>query len=356
MKFQNVARLEDAQVILLGEIHDVMSQRVLNSMLIELLYQPQDIILVETAPELGSFSRQIASFVSGVNISGWDHPKRIEDTISFQKRFLQLIHLAENIDENNWLNWVGNVLRLYPQNIEMEEAYFQQQIELDFGHYTKDEKPMVAKALISSIAIEWIDYIISWVDDTLIVRNLHMVHQIEDHYFEGRKVFVTAGKGHFFTDKRNDPVHQEAIEKLHQGLRGMKFVILEPKESSVNQPAISTFDQLKRAWQKSHWKNRPKILAAGLGIGLVNLVALPLIGVSSLVKKLRPFTPSDLKYGEAQLSDLIEKYVKLGTEYSYYSFLMKFEDRICHKYNQVLSDDKRGCRNTFKEVEEKLKR
>lgn len=358
VKFQNISKIEEAQVILLGDHHGDQHYRTINSMLIKQLYQPQDIVLVEAPQEYCSFSRQITKFETGINISGWDHPNRISDTSLFTMRFQKFLALAEDIRLDDWLNWIGEVIKLYPQNREMEEAYYLQQIQTDFGHYTKKERPVIAKAILSSIAIEWADYLFNYIGSTFVQRNLHMVDQINAHYFTDRKVFVIAGRHHLFEpeDTKLDQRRIDGIEKLHSGLAGKKFLILTAKQTPIPSPPASNFDLLKSYWQKSNWQDRTKIVAGGLGIGLISLVALPIIGVGVLIRKFQPFIPSDLDDGDTDVRPLIAKYALLGFHYYQNSKEMKIGDVISSKYNQEIDQSERIVRKNVEEAYEESRR
>lgn len=245
---RTVDRIEDAEYILLGETHTNVTHQELNSKLVQELYRPQDIILYECSSDEPVDVDQLPFLDIPYTRKGWDHPIiRKEIHKNFCK--MRIVLMAANfLDENHaTLEKVRSLIELYPQFQKTDD--FLEETEKDFGGLSQDELDAVARVILYSVANEWIQFDYHHIFDTFTERNISLVEQLNENYFDGRRVFAVAGSLHYIPSKTLQGRNQECLargqEILNEDLKTKKYVILNPKsQASIIWNSMSTVKKI----------------------------------------------------------------------------------------------------------------
>jgi len=219
---------EGADFILLTEQHNSELCRKINARVIESLYRPGDLVLVESVPFGESVSSHNEAMTKKINIpvaaKGWDHP-------DINRICREIISLRQRKFSTN--------TPCLPSNSVLHALTLKQRIR---------------ELLMKSFQ----------------TRNSYLERALEENKKEGRRVFLIAGRAHLLWEKQNPYFDHPAYstESLNQLLKRHRFVVFDSKqfEFSIN--------DLPHGWRCSHFtptriKFLDRVAAAAAAVDVV---------------------------------------------------------------------------------------
>jgi len=216
----NVESVDEAQIICLGETHSSGYHRKINGAVIDSLYRPGDIVLVEgeVSSEGGKkHSAQISEVKNPVEIRSWDIVKSESD-----RKFHEA--MSSEITFRFFMN-IGVILASFIGSKILKATYG---TDYYLGAVGRGVLPTVS---IASLGIK----MLRRTYDKLPIRNRNMCETIEEESGLGknRRIFVIAGITHFQEChpfwKTIGFSNEGTIHETMKYLEGKKFAILIPR-------------------------------------------------------------------------------------------------------------------------------
>lgn len=242
----NVDQLDEAQIICLGEMHDVEMHRMINAQIIDMLYEQESILLVEKSTqeinENLSLSDKEEDAISQakyvrqpIQVDGWD----IEDDEIRIKELGKYVRACMIYEEPKVIHFLSysKTTRLY-EDLENNRLSTCSRIAkiVSFGCrlsctalFVKTCKPCIKK-YYKAKARQGLQKIING----CLLRNQRMCEVIQDVSENYKKVFVMAGQAHFeMIEKETKGIDygpsNKAVKLTMDFLSTKKFAILIPK-------------------------------------------------------------------------------------------------------------------------------
>lgn len=264
VKLASVSTLEEADIILIGEIHGRPDHDVKKIWLLNKLAKEEDILFLETGhQDLDQddyyFGR---SLLVRFKLKGWDSLKdRIADAhlVNRINKYIKCVESVSSFSRNE----SDLVLKNNIQSVEqivlefkkiIDEALTQaekEKITLNNIHETKNNFNKIKKSLddirsdsntpLFYLQLSYLNFLAESLDfiyecyevaDSVnfFNRNKSMAKNIEILTEKNQKVWIIAGKGHLWRIRNNSVSNNESVQYLQNALEGKKFVILGPKK------------------------------------------------------------------------------------------------------------------------------
>lgn len=212
----NVEKIEDAQLIFLGETHYNNEHRRNNAKIIDSLYKPGEIVFVEAEENISTesyksqFNSQIKFVTSPIIIKGWDIDFNLKDI------FYEGVEIIKN---NAKLMPLPFILPMIVHQVA-GEAFHLDKLALIAG---LSITLFVCIAESSKKSLE-----------KLPLRNRHMFMILDKHSpLPGNRKYVIGGSFHFSEvdeiQKKNGLLNDQAMKEFTEYLKDKKFAILIPK-------------------------------------------------------------------------------------------------------------------------------
>lgn len=235
------------QVIGLQEDHNEIEDQQKNALLIDQLFRPGDVVLVES-PALGRLDQRVESqtrFVKkDIYVAGWDSANGIEAIFDLGRRVHQLLTEYENLLTANINDDSIRIGALKIASLFAEDPLFK--LLCEKRKYDESEIRWIKRQSLGNIkqfAMEKWNCLARY-DRT---RNLSLVKNIEKYLTTSNRVFIIAGKAHFgggMSDK--DP----NTEVVYSYLKDKRFNILSPNDERLPVKKIScVIIILKTIWR-----------------------------------------------------------------------------------------------------------
>jgi uncharacterized iron-regulated protein len=239
----NITNLEEAEVICLGETHDKETDERKNAWLIDLLYKPGDVILVEgldkdeekvSYREVSYLASQARFVKKTVKIKGWDSQEahnKIDDVKGKAYEIFALLKAMYQSKQYN-LPTITKILEKLEESEEKQKIY--ELLEICQGN--EQRVRFAIYAMVANVNLYCGKLIATKVRETFVKRNECMKQAIQMQLNGKNKVFVIAGKRHFSPNKKtegHERIEQEKeLESLRMFLKEKKFVIFNPTKAS----------------------------------------------------------------------------------------------------------------------------
>lgn len=228
----NVEDLSEARVICLGETHFDAHALVRNAFLINQWYGKGDLVLTEYPPleqNQNGLNSQSIFLNKGLRIDTWDTFAKREEIYTLNPKMEEVIQkitaLEALIHDDLWPEQVLATLRFFPPEEKKKgKAVAWQEIPAI-------ERGPLTNRLIQVVLQHFDKQVNATLFKTCITRNENLVDKVHKSLQTHKKIFVVAGRSHFFPTE--DYVQKEASEVVKQGLKSTSYLMLDPREDSL---------------------------------------------------------------------------------------------------------------------------